>query len=195
MSIPKPEKLTDFSIQLPTIPAEMDPQEESAFWADLPEDIRPDHHLYEQTQKTREAHWAAQVARFEADPTNVYEAYGYVAHHPMFWSFWLQKEVHERYLVDDQGWGAVCVDPHMICPLTGRVEKDPTRNTELQWWYEFGPHLFRERCHGHDWQLDGGGPTYESCILEVANKVHDYYGNDRRQVVRGTWKDVELPNE
>lgn len=162
--------------------------------------------LYERLQEDREGDWWKTVKAFEANPNSVYNAYYYIANHPMFyyWHVWRNHveegvaAVHERHLIHDQGWESVHIDPHMIDPNTGKISDDEHLNTKVEWWYEYGPTLYQHMdgdspgIRGHDWKRDGGADTYDEAIIKVAKSIHRYYGNDRVKV-QEIWKDPALP--
>lgn len=163
----------------------------------------PDTHLYEDLQRIREEDWRKTVLAFEANQS-VHNAYWYVASHPMFyyftegWNDGRAPRVHERHLEHDQGWEGIRVTPHLVNPASRRISDDPSQNTKTEFWYEFGPTLFRENggrgIRGHDHECDGGADTYDEAIIKIAKEIHKTYGNDRRKVVT-KWKDPELPLE
>ena len=161
--------------------------------------------LYERLQEYREDGWRKTLLAFEANPDSPYNAYYYVANHPMFYSFkpWKNAQdgvpaVHERHLDHESGWTYVHIDPHMVNPVDNKISDDPHLNTKLEWWYEFGPTLFHENMgagvSGHDHHCDGGADTYDEAIIKVAKAIHEAYGNDRKQVME-KWNDPELPTE
>lgn len=162
--------------------------------------------LYERIQEHREDEWRKRILAFEANPDSVYNAYWYVALHPMFyyfkpWKFTKKDKippVHERHLVNEQGWDCVHISPQMVNPADMRISNDEHLNTQVDFWYEFGPTLwgnnYGEGIRGHDHTCDGGAPTYDEAIIKVAKAIHKTYGNDRKQVVK-KWKDPELPTE
>lgn len=144
--------------------------------------------------------WTETVDRFEADPDDAHSAWWYVDTHPVFWRFTRERSddypashvsrlEHEGTL--RQGWPDIV--PHKVCPETNCIEDDADRNTRTQWWYEFGPWSLHPDEHGvhvptHDYPLDGGADTYEEAIIEIAKKVHEHYGNDRRVVDSEKWR-------
>lgn len=158
--------------------------------------------LYADLQGYRIDNWRTTVLAFETNPNSVYNAYLYIANHPMFWFFrqWKNSKlplVHERHLEHEDGWRCVDITPHMIDPATNRISDDKHLNTKVEWWFEYGPSLF---CHnagvmtGHDHKRDGGAATYDEAIIKVAKSIHKHYGNDRAKVVT-KWQDIELPEE
>jgi hypothetical protein len=165
-----------------------------------------EHLLYRDLQGYREDAWRKHVLAFEANPDSVYNAYWYVATHPMFYSFkpWSGRKkeqvpaIHERHLVHEQGWDYVRITPHLVNPANNKISDDPSLNTKVEFWYEFGPTLFRENrgqgVSGMDHKCMGGAKTYDRAIIKVAKAIHKAYGNDRKQVMK-KWKDPELPTE
>lgn len=163
-----------------------------------------DKRLYVDLQGYRENDWRERLLAFEANPNSVFNAYWYVREHPMFWTFDMRFKdrfplVHEAHLIHENGWNYVLISPHMVNPKDNRISNDEHLNTKTEWWYEFGPTLFKNDfggmgISGHDWKLDGGAKTYDQAIIKVAKSIHKHYGNDRRVVVK-KWKDIELPVE
>jgi hypothetical protein len=89
---------------------------------------------------------------------------------------------HVRNLDHGYGFssGAIEIDPHLVNPDDGRVSEDPRLNTRLEFWYETGEWTWSDpESHVHAYRLDGGAPTYEQAVIDLARKVHRYYGNDR----------------
>lgn len=147
--------------------------------------------------------WERQAARYEQDPGNVVHAYYYLDNHPAFWKF-ENERIHPDYPVNhvshlwhECAWehdGIIRVDPHLVCPETNRIEEDEARNTAVRWWYEFGPvTLFAPHSTFHDYLLDGGADTFEECVIQIARKVWENYGNDRRIVDSPEWVRGEDP--
>lgn len=145
--------------------------------------------------------WAETVTRYETNPDDVYHAWWYVNTHPVFWEF--SKNLYPDYPRNHvsrlehegsfrKGWPEIT--PHKVNPDTMRVEEDRSKNTLINWWYEFGPaDLFCDGFKSHDYQLDGGAATYEQCVVEIAAKIHKYYGNDRMLVdSENYWTDRKI---
>lgn len=180
-------------------------------WIELPVKMPPDDNnksslgsdetLYASIQEFREEEWRKVVLAFEENQS-VYNAYWYVALHPMFYFFMppfkdgRAPRVHERHLVHEQGWQQVQIQPHLVNPATMRISDDPSLNTHTEFWYEFGPTLFGHDAgagiSGHDQECDDGAKSYDDAIVAVAKKIHEVYGNDREAVVE-KWNDVPLP--
>lgn len=150
--------------------------------------------------------WHETVAQYEADPGDVHNAYWYLDSHPVFWEF--KTSGHEDYprnhvsrLESGNAWlrGLIEIDPHKVHPETGRVDEDKSLNTMTEWWFETGPMdiLPRETPHGkeqakwHDYRLDGGAATFEEAVIEMARRVHEHYGNDRRIIDTEQWRNGE----
>lgn len=149
-----------------------------------------------------ERSWARIVADYEADPDDVHAAYYYLGGHPVFWKFDLDRrhrdypDRHVSHLIHGDAWqrGLIEVTPFKICPETGAVETDAARNTVVRWWYEFGPvdllpGDYDVHAVWHDWPLDGDAATFEQAVADIARKVHEHYGNDRRVVDSEGWRD------
>jgi hypothetical protein len=189
----------------------------------------PPGHYREYYQDCIVQEWDDTVARYEDDCQDVHAAWWYLAKHPVFWRFDLKRGRpgypvnHVSRLEADCSWvqpperrflrtalkplpwlyGSITIDPHLVDPVTPPVEGDQSRNTALEWWYEFGPHDLLPVQHGseppcqaswHDYPLDGGAPTYEKAVLEIAAKVWVYYGNDRRVIDTDEWRRDRYPD-
>lgn len=146
--------------------------------------------------------WEETVIGYEHNPDDVYHAWWYVDNHPVFWQFKTERNKdypanHVSHLVHggafSEGWPAII--PHKVNPDTMRIEKDRSLNTMVEWWYEFGPTDLFGGCKSHDYKLDGGAATYEQCVIEVAAKIHKYYGNDRMLVDREDYWDNRVVDE
>jgi len=149
--------------------------------------------------------WASVVAAYEAAPGDVHAAYYYLDEHPAFWRFrrppLLSGLSLNHVSLLEHGYafyhGAIEITPHKFSLATGRQEDDAELNTCLAWRYEFGPAdlLPRDEGHGvtvqghwHDWLLDGGAPTYELAVIDIALKVWTNYGSDRTIVDTDRWR-------
>lgn len=158
--------------------------------------------LYTNLQGYREDAWRTTVLAFEANPNSTYNAFYYIAQHPMFWHFhqWRRDTpvVHETHLVHEDGWARVSIHPVMVNPKDRRISEDVHLNTKLEWWFEYGPSLWNDNAgegiNGHDHKCDGGASTYDKAIIKIARSIHKHYGNDRRRVVK-KWSDTKLPKE
>lgn len=71
---------------------------------------------------------------------------------------------------------------------TGYVNKDRSKNTNIECWLEFGPYHwtknFQEMWHdepvrmpAHDYRLDCGAPTFDEAIIKLARLVKRHYGD------------------
>lgn len=72
------------------------------------------------------------------------------------------------------------IDPHMVCPLTNRIEDFQPLNTKHVLWVEVMiPHFDEDEqkwVHAHDWNLDTGGDTWEDMIEKLYDLVVEHYG-------------------
>jgi len=132
--------------------------------------------------------WAKQVTTFEENPDDVHAAYWYVDGHPVFWAF--ERELHDDYPVNHvsrlEHEGALT---HRSWPEIVPHEDDQG----LAWCYEFGKRDLYPNEHGvHASWLDhlliGHADSYEAAIIEIAQKIHEHYGNDRRVVDSEEWR-------
>lgn len=98
---------------------------------------------------------------------NSFEKYYWIKDHPAF--------INPDY-IDVQ----FEIDPHMVCPLTNRIEKYEKLNTKMQLWVEvLVPYQSDENSkfeHAHDWDLDTGGETWEIMIDKLYELVLRKYG-------------------
>ena len=140
--------------------------------------------------------WREIVTEYETSPDDFVTSWHYLNDHPIYWTFdqtydnpeWPPNHMHRlRHL---EGI-AQCVDLMVahVHPDTLLVDKDPAKNIATRVWYETGHRdlLPAEYEYGHigqhqwhDWKLDGGAATVEAAIIELARKIWEKYGNDRR---------------
>ena len=111
-----------------------------------------------------------------------YDAWWFLAEHPKF--------NHLKDGVPDARSGFfdnIDVYVAKVDPKTRIVEKDKSRNTEVEIWLEAGPWVPVDEQMGkpetysempsHDIRLDCGGKTYEKAIIKMAKLVLRYYGD------------------
>ncbi len=136
--------------------------------------------LYHDLQDARTRGWEATVRAFEADPDSLLHAWQFLNGHPMFWSFYgekhpLAQRLQECYLEHEMGISE-CVDVTVY-------ERDGATWIMLEagkreWPREpadpAGEPVYRDR------QLTSRAATMEAAYIELAGKVHEHYGNDRR---------------
>ena len=158
---------------------------------DLSFDDDPPGHYAEYWRLCFAEAWAENVARYEENPDDAYAAWWYIDGHPAFWQFSQPRpdEYPPNHISRLEGEGAL---------TRGWPEIIPFRDEEgTVWGYEFGMRtLFREDLGGgiaifdtcHDWELDGSARTYEGAIIEIAKKIWENYGNDRRVVDSEEWR-------
>ena len=139
-----------------------------------------------------EEEWDRLTRRYEENPDDVHAAYWYLDSHPVYWEFsgtihpdW--PENHVSRLNHSDAWlrNMIEITPHKVNPDTEHTEDDSALNTAVRWWYETGPSDLTGGCRWHDTDLDGGAFTFELAVIEVARKIHDRYGNDRRTADSG----------
>jgi len=147
--------------------------------------------------------WQEIAGAYEASPGDVFRAWWYLDHHPVWWKFDQVRTNREEYPANHvcflQHQGAMAagwpeITPHKAAPATRSVSEDHALNTELEWWYEFGPGCLDGGCSYHDYKLDGGASSYEECVLQIARKVWYYYGNDRRVADSDEWRSRDIYN-
>ena len=96
--------------------------------------------------------------------TDFYTAFHFLYSHRIFEGRYLQGLYVEVVKVD---------------PETESISDDEARNTATRVWLETGP------GGAHDLDLDCGGATYEEATVELANLVHEKYGD--KQTDRAIW--------
>lgn len=145
--------------------------------------------------------WRKTVKAYEADPADFCNSYYYLDNHPAFWKFLAhpndregREPNHIMFLEHEYGvTRSLYLYPVRCNPQTHRVEEDSSLNTKTEIWYEIGPMDLLPDEHGycnhwHDYLLDGGADTYEQAIVEIARKVWEHYGNDRKIIETPEWK-------
>lgn len=92
-----------------------------------------------------------------------YNAYTYLTNHIIFNNNFLK-----------------CLDIEVVKvnPKTLEIDNDKSLNTKVQIWLECGPYVNHQITHDID--LDCGGNNFESAIIELADLVHKYYGDDEK---------------
>lgn len=104
---------------------------------------------------------------------NTYDKYWFCKRHPAF--------INSDFLEVE-----ILIDPHMVCPLTGRVENYQPLNTKIRYWVEFCPPWFDEDqtkkwVRSHDVDCDCGGWTYEEAVDNLYDLVLEKYGDYTEQ--------------
>jgi hypothetical protein len=131
--------------------------------------------------------WEATAREYEADPGSFFASWMYLDMHPVFWrTRWHRDPEAEdpafRCLWLDgaitTGWLEISVH-EVKAPGIAAEEGDEVTGTEV-WWEIMYPAWGTQHAV-HEWELDGGAPTYERAVVSAARAVHDYFGNDRRK--------------
>lgn len=142
--------------------------------------------LYRDLQKMRQDEWAKLSKAYEAEPDSFWRSWHWVQCHPVFWYF--DHKRHESNLQWGRGTDeGLEIRPAMVDPNTRKVEKRKGRNTHLEIWAEVFPASMRQLGGGirlHDYECDTGGDTYEQAIVNVAAKIYEKHGNDRRVLAK-----------
>ena len=167
---------------------------------DLSFDDNPPGHYAEYWRLCFVESWADNVARYEADPDDVHAAWWYIENHPVFWQFSQPRpeQYPRNHISRLQAEGALSHLSQDGAMRRGWPEIIPFRDEKgMSWSYEFGKRaLFREELHPgtfgfdtyNDWKLSGYADTYEQAVIEIARKIYDNYGNDRRVVDSEEWR-------
>jgi hypothetical protein len=148
--------------------------------------------LYQDLQKMRQKEWAKLAKAYEEEPDSFWNAWWWLQKHPIFWYFGRMlaghPPMHERNLCNDRGVDeGLEFRPAMVDPVTRRVEKPRSRNTQLEIWVEVFPTSFRNKdVRLHDVDCDTGGDTYEQAVVNVAREIYNAHGHDR-QALAGKW--------
>lgn len=94
--------------------------------------------------------------------------------------YWWVLE-HPAFINKDGQTVIVEIEPHMVCPMTNRIESYEPLNTKLQLWIEVMIPYKEENetiyTQAHDWELDCGGFTYEEAIDNLYKSVKEKYGD------------------
>lgn len=102
--------------------------------------------------------------------TDFYTAYEWLEDHPIF--------KHPRYNVSHFA-ADLDISVVKVNPETEAIDEDNSLNTHVRVWLEHGPFDDADdyaRC-SHDYNLDSYGNTFEEAIMDLALKVHKYYGD------------------
>ena len=104
------------------------------------------------------------VEQPEVEFVDFYEAFHYLQDHPMVES----SDVKFSRCLDIM---VVKIDPN----INAIDLVDSIKNTKTQIWLEFGPWDPIEKAPMHDIRLDCGGDTFEEAVIQLANRVRQYY--------------------
>lgn len=107
--------------------------------------------------------------------------------------YWWVTE-HPAFINKDGATVQIEIDPHMVCPSTGKIEDYHPLNTKLQLWIEVMVPFKHEDSDkyesGHDYELDCGGWTYEEAIDNMYNAVLKKYGDYTQEELDAKFKEV-----
>lgn len=148
--------------------------------------------FWKEIQRIHRDEWTETVNAYEANPNDFHDAWHYVNGHPAFWviTAWsFEREgLHEKAHIDYNGGMANCVDVHVtrVNPASDEISDDRALNTKTQIWLECGKYpwpgddCFETGNTYHDCHLDSYADTYEEAVINLAYRIHEAYGNDRR---------------
>ncbi len=96
-------------------------------------------------------------------------------------AFWFLSNHPTRGYLNTSFIDVLDVAVMKVNPESRRVEDDPAMNTEIEVWLESGPgYTEPSEVMGsvpwHDVDLDCGGPTFETALIRLAEKVQAKYG-------------------
>jgi hypothetical protein len=106
----------------------------------------------------------------DPDLDDFYEAWHWLRSHPYF------RKGEGRNAYPDFA-ELVDVIVVKINPETNRIDDDPALNTQVEFWLEACTWCSGGGVRCHDWEMDCGGPTYETAILTLARNVMDKIGD------------------
>jgi len=112
-----------------------------------------------------------------------YTAYKWLYDHPMF-----QKEIKFEGETWNESHFRECLDIDVvkINPEKEEIDKDESKNTQVEIWLECGEYHPKHRVH--DVELDCGGFTFEEAIINLANLVMEWYGETKDRIKKSDWK-------
>ena len=92
--------------------------------------------------------------------------------------YWIKD--HPAFINPDYLPLVLEIDPHMVCPVTNRIEQFERLNTQHQLWVEVMVPQYDEDekkwAYTHNWNLDTGGNTWEIMIEKLYDLVVEEYG-------------------
>lgn len=119
---------------------------------------------------------------------------------------WYELNNHQNFLYNKEmeyKSPVFLIDPMMV-NSEGVVDDDPTQNVFLHYWYEIlvptkldksiesyqwhygGKDKIPNVDLFHDYTIDGGGETYEDCIINMHKAFTEKYG-EFKEIDYGTW--------
>lgn len=114
---------------------------------------------------------------------------------------WYELNNHQNFLYNkdmDYKSPIFLIDP-MLVNYDGVVDDDQSKNINLHYWYEIlVPHVLDKSIQSYEWHyggkdkipnvdlyhdytIDGGGETYEDCIINMHKAFTDKYGKFKEQ--------------
>lgn len=112
---------------------------------------------------------------------NTVEKYWWIIQHPKLNPLECNDEVSVSLDIEMQ----------MVCPETKRIESLSFLNTKEEVWIEvISPYWNKgdmKWVESHDWELDGGGATFEEAIDDVYNKVKEQHGDVTQDEIEKHW--------
>ena len=114
-----------------------------------------------------------------------YDSWWYLLEHKAFADFNFINSKGQPYI--SAFLRLLDIDVQKVDPITHRVEDDNNRNTLTEVWLELGPQYQTDsfendtwedeewHYNSHDMNLDCGGETFEIAIVNLANKVEEFY--------------------
>lgn len=144
--------------------------------------------FYRDEQEMRARWWKRDVEEYEANPNDIFTAWGYLDKHPAFYTFWgsdvLEEGPHEKWLTDTGG-ARRCLEMEVV---NWTFVRTPGGEPEPGPWVLIeagkapwpGDEEFRKVDRYHDYRLHVCERTFEEAVVRMAYNIHEAYGNDRR---------------
>lgn len=109
------------------------------------------------------------------DLDDFYEAWHWLRSHPYFRKG-EGRHAHEAFAE------LVEVLVVKINPERGKIDDDPTKNTQVEFWLEAmtwdtEDGHFPDGIRSHDWKMDVSAPTYEEAMIKLARNVMERVGD------------------
>lgn len=101
---------------------------------------------------------------------------------------------HHKLMTLPGRYPMIVIEPHMVNPITNRIEGDYTLNTQIAYWIELFVvgltdefkddnidnlwHITNDMTEScHEWELDCGGWTADEAIEKMYDNVLEKYGD------------------
>jgi len=118
--------------------------------------------------------------------TDFYTSYQWLYDHLMFQEEFESKIYNGEIYNESRFQQCLDIDVVKVNPETLSIDDDTNKNTKVQIWLECGK--FHKEFRHHDIELDCGADTFELAIIELANLVMEWYGEEKERIKKSDWE-------